>query len=161
MADRFWSDDFDTDLLKVIPDAAQVLAQVDTPMWTYGGTSHGRLNHPSVWQTHDGMTAYFGTDDSGHWKPESFWTDRPLVQCTWAEVARDAWVHHYRIVVDWVVVWDATRFQSTFMRLMYDLRGQTPLPDSEADQLRGRVLASLIAATRDLQQLVQAPAVTP
>ncbi|GAA0720144.1 hypothetical protein Drose_06425 [Dactylosporangium roseum] len=157
-APRFWSDDLDADLLKVVPRAAGVLDQVTAPLWTYGGTTHGRLNHPSVWGSHRGPVAYFGADDSGAWKPDSYWTAQPLVECTWAEVARDAWVHSYVIVVDWVPIWNAWLLGGTFMRLMYDLRGWTPLPAREADRLRGKVLASLIAATEQLREHVGAVA---
>jgi hypothetical protein len=150
----FWSDDFDTDLLRVIPRAADILDQVTAPLWTYGHVTHGRLNHPSVWGSQHGFTAYFGTDDSGTWKPDSFVSDGQLVQCTWTEVARDAWVHDYLAVVDYEPVWDANRHAGLFLKLMYDLRGITKLPDGEADRLRGQVLASLIAATTDLQNLV-------
>jgi len=150
----FWSDDFDTDLLKVIPRAAGVLDRVAAPLWTYGHVSGGRLNHPSVWHTPLGPVAYFGTDDSGGWKPDHFHTDGQLVECTWMEVARDAWVHDYVIVVDYELIWDAHRHAGTFTKLMYDLRGTTPLPDGKADELRGEVLASLIAATADLQNLI-------
>jgi hypothetical protein len=150
-AARFWSDDFDTDLLKVIQRAAGVLDQVTARLWTYGHVSHGRLNHPSVWHTQLGPVAYFGTDTTGGWKPDHLRTDGRLVECTWTEVARDAWVHDYLIVVDYELIWDAHRHAGTFMKLMYDLRGIRVLPGGEADRLRGEVLASLIAATTDLQ----------
>jgi hypothetical protein len=155
---RFWSDDFDTDLLAVLPAAAKVLDAVTAPLWTYGHVSHGRLNHPSVWGGQHGFEAFFGTDDSGRWKPDSYYTSSPLVQCTWTEAVRDAWVHGYLIVVNGVPIWGASRLGGTFMQLMYDLRGWTKLPDGEADRLRGKVLASLIAATADLQRHVGAVA---
>src|SRR5262245_10946574 len=124
---RFWSDDLDMDLLKVVPRAADVLATVKAPLWPYGGTSHGRPNHPAVWDA-----AYFGTDDTGSWKPASYYTSQPLVECTWAEVVRDAWPHTYLVVVDWVPVWNAGALSGMFTKLMYDLRGWQPLPYGKA-----------------------------
>jgi hypothetical protein len=150
----FWSDAFDTDLLKVIPRAAGILDQVGAPLRTYGHATGGRLNHPSVWHTQIGPVAYFGTDTGGGWKPDHFHTDGELIEATWTEVCRDAWVHDYVVVVDYELIWDAHRHAGTFMKLMYDLRGIRVLPDGEAGRLRGEVLASLIAATADLQNLV-------
>lgn len=155
MPERFWSDDFDMDLPKVIPGLDEALGDAaDIRLWTYGSESYGRLNHPSVWSTYDGTTAFFGTDRDGPWKPTDYHTDHPIVECTWREAVRDAWPHRYRILVDWVRIWDTTRLSGTFTRLMYDLRGWQPLPNGEADRLRGEVLASVIAATRDLCALV-------
>lgn len=155
---RFWSDDLDADLLKVVPGAADILGRVTAPLWTFGGTSHGRLNHPSVWGGQHGYEAYFGTDDTGSWKPGGYTPSHPLVACTWAEAARDAWVHTYVIVVGFVPIWNAARLGGAFMKLMADTRGHPRLPDGRADQLRGEVLASLTAATADLQRLVGAVA---
>ncbi|GGM53676.1 hypothetical protein ACFFX1_54745 [Dactylosporangium sucinum] len=151
-APRFWADDFDADLLRVVPRAAGILVQVTAPLWTYGHTSHGRLNHPSVWASQHGYVAYFGTDNTGTWKPGSFSSNGQLVQCTWTEAARDAWVHNYVIAVDYQPIWDAARLVGTFAKLMGDVRGRPKLPDVDADRLRGHVLASLIAATGQLQQ---------
>jgi len=43
----FWADTFDADLLAVVPGADRVLGEVTVPLWTFGGTTNGRLNHPS------------------------------------------------------------------------------------------------------------------
>ncbi len=156
MGERFWSDDFDMDLPRIIPAVDDALGDAaDITLWTHGHTSHGRLNHPSVWHTHRGGVAYFGTDNSGGWKPADYYTGAPIVECTWREVARDAWPHRYIVAVSGLAVWDTNRLSGTFTRLMYDLRGWQTLPEGEADRLRGQVLASLIAATRDLRQLLQ------
>jgi hypothetical protein len=152
----FWSDDFDTDLLKVVPGAAAVLARADgVRLWTYGGTTHDRLNHPCVWGGNHGWSAFFGTHEGGWWLPGSYSPSKPLVECTWTEAVRDAWVHNYLIVVDGVPAWNNPRLNSVFTKLMYDVRGWTPLPDDELDRMRGNVLASLIAATRQICNAAQ------
>lgn len=47
---RFWADDFDMDLPRIIPRLDDVLGDTaGVRLWTHGHTSHGRLNHPSVW----------------------------------------------------------------------------------------------------------------
>lgn len=152
MADRFWSDDFDMDLPRILPRFDEALGvAADLPLWVHGGTSHGRLNHPAVW----GNVAYFGTspDDTG--KPDSYYTSQPFVECTWREAVRDAWPHTYRLLVNGVEIWGAHTLWPAFEQLMYDLRGWRTLPDGEADRLRGHVLATLIAATRDLTRLTE------
>lgn len=150
---RFWSDDLDMDLPAILPGLDEALGEsANIALWTHGGTSHGRLNHPAVW----GGWGMFGTNPTGVWKPADWVTGHPVVQCTWREALRDAWPHTYRILVDGRPVWDARRLGPAFMSLMYDLRGWRALPDGEADRLRGQVLASVIAATRDLQQITAA-----
>ena len=38
---RFWADDFDMDLARVLPDLDDILGNaVNVPLWTYGGTSY-------------------------------------------------------------------------------------------------------------------------
>jgi hypothetical protein len=60
----FWSDDFDMDLPKVIPDAKAALGDVaDLELVTHGHTTHGRLNHPSCWNHSLGLVAWFGRRD--------------------------------------------------------------------------------------------------
>ena len=160
MPERFWSDTFDMDLLKVLPELEKRLADaVDIPLWTYGGTSYGRLNHPSMWNGYHGMEAFFGTDNSGSWKPEGYWSHHDqVVACTWLEVLRDVWVHGCVVHVDGLKLWDSTLHQSKFDALMYDLRGWRKLADGRSDYLKGRVLASILAATADLRGILTAKA---
>lgn len=157
MPEPFWSDDFDMDLLQLLPDLPERLGDAaNIPLWTYGNTSYGRLNHPSVWNGHYGHEAYFGTDDTGTWKPDGYRSHYDqIVACTWLEALRDAWPHNYMIFVDRaVVVWDTIRLQPTFDKLMYGLRGWRTLADGEADRLKGHLLASVLAATADLRGLL-------
>jgi hypothetical protein len=160
MRERFWSDDFDMDLLKVLPDLERRLGDaVDIPLWTYGNTTYGRLNCPAVWNGYDGFEAYFGTDDSGTWKPEGNWSswDTPVV-CTWLEVLRDVWVHHCIVHVDGRPVWNSQRHQAVFDRLMYHLRGWPHGRPVDVDKVKGELLASILAATADLRTVVTAKA---
>jgi hypothetical protein len=156
MPEPFWSDTLDMDLPRILGDRfdAALGPAADITLWTHGHTSHGRLNHPAVWGHTDGYAAYFGTSNDLPWKPESYVTSHPLVECTWREVLRDAWPHTYIVIVDWVRLWDAHALARTFERLMYDLRGWKALPPGAADQFRGQVLASVIAATQHLERLV-------
>jgi hypothetical protein len=159
---RFWADDFDMDLPKVLPRFDDALGDMgDARLWTFGNASHGRLNHPSVWgdPNRAGFNAYFGSGDRDPWKPASFVTDAPLVECTWREAVRDAWPHTYRIVVDGRPVWDAVRLWGPFNKLMFDVRGWSRLSARKADNLRGAVLASLYRATDDLRSILASEAV--
>ena len=48
----FWSDNFDIDLLKVIPDADMMLGEAaDVVLYTHSHTPHGGVNCPTVWHT--------------------------------------------------------------------------------------------------------------
>ena len=50
MSQPFWSDDFDTDLLRVFPDVDTLLGEtINVPIWTISHTTYGRLNCPSQW----------------------------------------------------------------------------------------------------------------
>jgi len=59
---KFWADDFDMDLLKVFPGISKLLHDPERPLWTVGGTTHGRLNHPAVWNTHKELIAQWAAD---------------------------------------------------------------------------------------------------
>lgn len=139
----FWSDDFDMDLLRVIPEAEAIIAPIaGAPLWTHGhlDLTRGRLNHPTVWNWDGGVFAYFGTRPTG-FKPDVFDTDAPIVECTVLEAFRDAWVHSYLIVVDGRRAWDVDSL--VFERLMYHRRGWRARPRREADGLVARARGSL------------------
>jgi hypothetical protein len=88
--------------------------------------------------------------------PADCWTSDPVVECTWREVLRDAWAHNYTVVVDGVPVWRGGRW-GVFEALMYDLRGWRKLTPARAEELRGHVLASVIAATIYVRAAVAVP----
>ncbi len=115
-----WCDTFDMDLLKVIPGATELLADVGTiSLKTHGEPDKrdGRLNHPSCWNHYAGMVAFFGFDSPC--KPDSFYTNAPVIECTFAEAIRDAWVHSLAVVVEGKVVWNATKLHLVFMDILY------------------------------------------
>jgi hypothetical protein len=96
---KFWSDDFDTDLLKVFPDVHKLLgATIDIPIWTIGHTSYGRLNCPSQWNMPFGC--FMWLDRPNYPRDKNGWiniggcvTNDREVEGTWIEWLRDAWVH--------------------------------------------------------------------
>lgn len=127
---QFWSDNFDMDLPKIIPAARSLLEPyADMELVTHGSETHGRLNHPCVWNHALGSVAFFGR---GHpHKPESFWTNRPLVRCTLWEAVRDAWVHDIVIVFEGAnPIFDGGRTFEQFEPLMYHVRGWRKLDDA-------------------------------
>lgn len=158
MPERFWSDDFDMDLLKLFPDLPERLGEMaEVRLWVHGGESYGRLNHPSVWHDHEYMVvAFFGLAPDTTGKPDAYWTSHPVVECTWLETLRDEWPHQYTIVMGRRPVLRATRWE-TFSALMYDRRGHRPLLDAERERLRRKVLARVDKATRRLRHLVNHP----
>lgn len=144
-----WCDDFDADLLKVVPGAAEALgAAADIRLWTHGNETNGKLNHPSVWGSDIGMIAFFGFSPAATGKPDGYYTDRPTIECTFLEAVRDCWVHTYGIVVHHQTVWRST--WGPFEVLMYDIRGWRRALDATREDLINEVLDSLRAAAQRL-----------
>jgi hypothetical protein len=153
-----WCDDFDADLLAVIPGAATALGEsAGAALLTYSTLTGGKINSPSAWNTAAGLTAFFWT--SPQHRPDACWaTSDPVVPCTFMEAVRDEWVHSCAVSVNGLLVWrPPVRLME---RLMYDLRGWTVLPGDEREQIRRDVLASLESAARRLTSAL-VPAVTP
>lgn len=144
----FWSDDFDVDLPKVIPGAREALGDLaDLELVTHGGTTHGRLNHPSVWNHNLGSISFFGTNTPC--KPNGFWTNAGTVRCALWEAIRDAWCHHNVIFLNgklpiWVDQW------KHFEPVMWHIRGWRTLPDSEIQEH----IDSVRMAIRECRRLV-------
>lgn len=147
----FWSDDFDMDLLKVFPDVANwchVIA--DRKLWTHSRPTGGRINCPSSWNTHDGLTAFFWTrpplhaiksivhGDSRDWFRfgGGYTTDAPLLECTWLEVLRDEWVHQQVVNVDGRVVWRPEHLWPDFSAVMWFVRDRTKVRDASVEQVQ-------------------------
>ena len=129
----FWSDDFDMDLLKVVPDTRQLLdASGDVVLFTHGHTTHDRLNHPSVWNSHKGAIAFFGFSDPA--KPHGYSTDLPVVRCTFLELMRDVWSHNYLALIEGRPVIDGIATWQHFEPLMYHLRSWHRLTESAAEK---------------------------
>jgi hypothetical protein len=151
-----WCDDFDCDLYKVLPEAREILAPVkDVVLYTHGNESGGKLNHPSVWNDDEGMVAFFGFGEDCA-KPARYWTDSPVVRCTFEEAVRDAWVHSIVIRVEHRSIWGSE--WRTFEPLMYHHRQQRVLPPDALERAKERVLSPLRVAVRELQAMVAARA---
>jgi hypothetical protein len=140
----FWSDDFDMDLLKVIPNVENILgSSADVVLYTRcSNPTHGRLNHPVCW----GVTTCFGFTNPP-WKPEGWWSDAPVVECTFLELLRDVWSHSVVASVEGDVIFDGHGLSDDFMRLMYKLRGwNSDLTDDGAAGIVRNVQMLLIGA---------------
>jgi hypothetical protein len=146
-----WCDTFDADLLKVVPGAAEALGDAGAlRLTTYSRLTGGKINHPSAWNTYDGLTAFFWTSEA-HRLDGSYQTDDGEAECTLLEAVRDEWVHSCVISIDGRVIW---RPPSGLMdRLMYDLRDWTPLTDQVREESREHVRASLRAAAERLRHV--------
>jgi hypothetical protein len=152
-APKFWSDDFDMDLLKVFPNLAPLLATVTRPLYVHGGQSFGRLNHPDVYNSYVGMLAFFSFSPACHHHHSKFYTSRPIIECTWAEAIRDAWPHTYVLNLDGQSVFDAQALHSKFELLMYDLRGWQKADAVELAFARSSVEESVLSATLAAERL--------
>lgn len=147
----FWSDDFDMDLSKVVPDARDLLGDLaDLELVTEGHTTHGRLNHPAVWNGDRTMLSWFGF--GAPFRPSAMITGAPdvLVTCTAWEAFRDAWPHGYLIQVMQRPIWDTFALRPQFDEIMGDLRGWRPWP-SGAKRDRATVRQSIVRAAKRLR----------
>lgn len=145
-----WCDDFDIDLYRVMPELREVLALAEgVKLYTHGHTTDGKLNHPTCWNDYEGSVCFFGFDPRTIGKPESYWTDSPVVECTWPEVVRDLWCHHLVMILCGVKFWDARGLIGAFNAIMYDERGWSDVP-TDATMARALATASIREATYDI-----------
>lgn len=132
----FWSDDFDMDLPRIVPDWLDLLGPAaDVELWTYSNTTHGRINCPTAWNQYDGsLASYFGLDPNNV-KPDNYYAglDKP-VPCTFAEAVRDLWSHHHRAMLGEHRIIDAFEWHD-FAQIMYHVRGQDVLSEGLHDRL--------------------------
>ena len=144
----FWSDNFDMDLLKIFPEAPTALGPIaERTIYTVGGITHGRLNHPSVWNTDLGLAAFFGVT-AGGFLPAGFVTGRPdkVVECTVLEAIRDCWVHTYAIVLKGRVAFDTNGMRQVFDRVMYHRRGWLQASEDQATAAVDEVVDAVVTA---------------
>lgn len=143
-----WCDDFDADLLKVVPGADGALGPAaSVQLQTYSRLTDGKINHPSCWHTDAGIAAFFWTAPEGR-PPADYSTDDPPAECTFLEAVRDEWVHDCVICVNRHVVWQPLR--RLMERLMYDVRGWTVLTEAQRTDTCQSVLRSLEVAAQRL-----------
>lgn len=149
---QFWSDGFDMDLLRVCPEAIDALGETgQRVLYVRGGTSHGRLNHPSAWGHDRGFVSFFG--HRGPTEPPSWCSGEPVRECTVEEMIRDAWVHDLVCVVDGVEVFDGATLAGDFQRWMYHLRGWALLTDRQLRPIRENLLRRVREARRALETM--------
>jgi hypothetical protein len=115
---RFWCDDFDCDLFKVIPETRDALGPVgDVLLRTRGHSTNGRLNHPACWNHDVGLISFFGF--SGDPAPSGFHSSDPIIDCTIEEAIRDAWVHTLAIAIEGQIIFNAFELRPHFDKLLW------------------------------------------
>jgi hypothetical protein len=145
-----WCDDFDADLLKVVPGALEALGDsASQHLLTYSSLTGGKINCPASW---NGAGALFWTDP-GDPPPASFSTRKQVAGCTFAEAVRDEWVHSAAIVVNGHIVWQPP--VRAMEALMYDLRCWSMLGDGHREAVRQSVRDSLAAAGARLLEILE------
>ena len=100
---KFWSDDFDMDLLKLFPNLPQMLGEsAEVTLWTLCRGTNGRINLPCCWNTYDGLAALVWLKKPNLVRDEHGWinvfgmvANEPEMECTWLELLRDQWPHSY------------------------------------------------------------------
>jgi hypothetical protein len=156
------TEDWDGDLLKIIPQAAEIIAPVaDVKLVTFGSVDdRGRLRHPSTWNGYDGSLAFFDFDAEPPTvsKPEEFHTEQPIVRCTALEAFCDAWMHHYVLFIRQKSVWDTFTLRNLMMNLVMDARfsarGQAN-PLCMSDEARGDAQNVVADRLRDAVRRVE------
>ncbi len=151
----FWSDDFDMDLPKIFPEAREMLGDLaDVELVTAGAPcgKTGRLNHPAVWNGDHSMLAWFGFVSPS--RPAFYAGADSTVRCTVWEAVRDAWPHHYLMIVERTPIWDTFALQREFDLLMYAARGWRAVDRGSLEVARARVLRSYAKGIRVLRRVV-------
>lgn len=159
-----WCDDFDADLLKFVPNLADMLGDLaEVPLWTYGHETDGAINHPTCWATRHGFTAFAWLSPPSHKRDERRWlsfgdanytTSDPLVRCTWLELLRDNWVHELALVVESKLVLHEHWSRDCLDLLMADLRGWRRLDVACRGATIGMVERAVRAATERLSAVI-------
>jgi hypothetical protein len=148
------SEDWDGDLLRVIPEAAEIIAPVaGVKLITHGSADEqGRLRHPSTWNDYQGPLAFFDFDAAlAVSKPVSFWTNEPIVRCTVLEAFCDAWMHHYVLHLRAEPVWNTFALRNLMMNLLMDARVRASNRASEfqmSDEARREALSKVADSLR-------------
>lgn len=151
----FWSDDFDLDLLKIIPETEEIIGDLaDQVLYTHGSSAKGRLNHPSVWNHPLGFVAFFGL--SGPAKPEVYHSFEPVVECTVLEMLRSAWVQSWVPIVEGYQL-PQIGAHADFDPIMFHVRGISLLPEHLFQHHLERRRAAIMGAWAMLLQLANQP----
>ncbi|ANM12100.1 hypothetical protein [Rhizobium sp. N324] len=152
-----WCDDFDTDLLKVVPGIPELLGELaDVTLWTHGGTWNGTLNHPSMWNHQAGLICFFGFNCPD--KPDYYSSGQDPVQCTVLEMFRDLWCHGAMVMMGPLPIWDSQPLQPEFDTLMYAARGWFEIKPNRIRLAQLRARKSIRQAAENLRQLIAARA---
>lgn len=159
-----WCDKFDMDIKKAVPDFAQALGETkDWTLYTVGGVTDGKLNHPATWNQYIGSIAFFAFDNIASAIPQGYYCgDSQPVQCTFEEAIRDCWPHNYVIILRYFTVegwqsgliWDSfcPEIRNVFDTLMAHNRGWKEVHEQVVKGLQADVYLSLEIAARRLMR---------
>lgn len=153
-----WCADFDSDLLRVVPGAAEALGDTATRrLWTRCRPTNGKINSPAAWNYQDGLVSFFTADEDRDPVPSGYVTlGTEITECTLLEAIRDEWIHGVDVVVDGHLIWQARQLDQ--LDLMYDVRRWTVLSDEAREGIRENVRLSISAAAQDFRALFGVPA---
>ena len=153
---KFWSDDFDMDLPKMVPDVREILREPGRLLWTVGHRTFGRLNHPTVWASYGAFLWFekpnLERDENGWFRVISCVSDEEEVECTWLEFLRDAWCHSYETLILPRHVKLPAMPWPTFHELTYAARG---FNGSTVQKARAKGREWVLECDRILNALIQ------
>lgn len=144
----FWGDEFDMDLLNLLPDLANA-PEVQTAsaihLWCYASIAERNgvkvMAHPSTWNG-------FGVPYFSHPLPPndnhamvnvdgtSLVTSEPSVCVSAWTAVRDTWSHNLRLMINWQVWTQPPLYHKVFQPLMHYTRGNYSLPEPKALELK-------------------------
>lgn len=157
---KFWSDDFDVDLLKVFPGIRHLLGPtIDVPVWTVGHSSFGRLNSPAQWNMPFGSFLWLSKpnlprDKNGWVNINGCVCDQQEIEGTWLEWLRDAWAHDQSwTVLPRGVTFAGIDYNRCFYPIMANIRGWEGYEN--VDKQRRMALLWLKKANRRFTRVVE------
>lgn len=160
---RFWSEDFDMDLLKILPGLRDDISFIaGCPLYTFGSLSReGMFSHPAVWNSDVGMSALFFVDEPQLIRDEHGWvsiggcvTDDPVCEITALDAIRDCWCHNYTLHLEGrrVIASSLRFYNSHFYPLMAFRRGWKEVPDH--DRIVNDVHGWAVQGARNIEVVV-------
>ena len=126
--DTFWSDDFDMDLLNILPalkDKEVIKKAMTTYLYTYANDGE-HLSHPSVWSS---CGALFFSEPPRYQRDKYGWvsidgcvTNGKIYQVSIFNTIRDQWAHNYPSFIDMKPWSPGISYNRVFYPIMAHLR---------------------------------------
>lgn len=149
----FWSDELDIDLYRLVPEARDAIGEdANVTLYTYcDKKTHGRINHPALWGRGAWASCIVSTASELIHKPERMAAPAEAVtECTFEELCRDAWLHHYSAILDAEFRLLLCHERRWFNALMYSARRWGGVSDKDVYKAKQASLKAIEGSRRGL-----------